>query len=147
MSSIHVILGYEIHRGMSWWICVLWVNFDLRSIISHCNGFVKQRCKSRGIILLTETDARIWITYSSIVNFEMQLLIALEVVREWMSGYIRSCSVWMWFPMDLLPDTYNCGLCMRRECREHFFRHHGLAIPTCITARAWRTCRDACRDR
>ena len=22
-----------------------------------------------------------------------------------------------------------------------------LAIPTCITARAWRTCRDACRDR
>ena len=23
----------------------------------------------------------------------------------------------------------------------------GFAIPTCITARAWRTCRDACRDR
>ena len=23
----------------------------------------------------------------------------------------------------------------------------GSAIPTCITARAWRTCRDACRDR
>ena len=22
-----------------------------------------------------------------------------------------------------------------------------LAIPTCVTARAWRTCRDACRDR
>ena len=28
-----------------------------------------------------------------------------------------------------------------------FSRRHGLAIPTCITARAWRTCRDACRDR
>ena len=26
------------------------------------------------------------------------------------------------------------------------FSHCGLAIPTCITARAWRTCRDACRD-
>ena len=25
--------------------------------------------------------------------------------------------------------------------------HRGLAIPTCITARAWRTRRDACRDR
>ena len=24
---------------------------------------------------------------------------------------------------------------------------HGLVIPTCITARAWRTCRDACRGR
>ena len=36
---------------------------------------------------------------------------------------------------------------MRRECRERFPRHRGWAIPTCITARAWRTCRDACRDR
>ena len=36
---------------------------------------------------------------------------------------------------------------MRRECRERFPRHRGLAIPTCITARASRTCRDACQDR
>ena len=28
-----------------------------------------------------------------------------------------------------------------------FPRHRELAIPTCITARAWRTCRDVCRDR
>ena len=28
-----------------------------------------------------------------------------------------------------------------------FEGNRGLAIPTCITARAWRTCRDACRDR
>ena len=27
------------------------------------------------------------------------------------------------------------------------YRHFGLAILTCITALAWRTCRDACRDR
>ena len=36
---------------------------------------------------------------------------------------------------------------MRRECRERFPRHRGLVIPTCITARACRTRRDACRDR
>ena len=36
---------------------------------------------------------------------------------------------------------------MCRECRERFLRHRRLAIPTCITARAWCTCRDACRDR
>ena len=36
---------------------------------------------------------------------------------------------------------------MWRECRERFSRHRGLAIQTCTTARAWRTCRDACRDR
>ena len=36
---------------------------------------------------------------------------------------------------------------MRRECRESFHRLRGLAIPTCITARVWRTCRDVCRVR
>ena len=36
---------------------------------------------------------------------------------------------------------------MRLEYRERFPRHCGLAIPTCITARALRTCRGACRDR
>ena len=46
--------------------------------------------------------------------------------------------------MGLLPDTYDCGLCMRRE---RFPRHLGLAIPTCFTARVYRTCRDACHDR
>ena len=34
---------------------------------------------------------------------------------------------------------------MRQECRERFLRPRGQAIPTWITARAWRTCRDACR--
>ena len=27
------------------------------------------------------------------------------------------------FTMDFLPDTLNCRLRMRRECRERFFRH------------------------
>ena len=40
--------------------------------------------------------------------------------------------------IGLLPDTYNCGLRMHRECRERFFsRHCGLVIPAWITARAW----------
>ena len=49
--------------------------------------------------------------------------------------------------MGFLPETYKCGLRMRRVYRERLLRHRGLAIPVCITARAWRTCRDACRDR
>ena len=48
--------------------------------------------------------------------------------------------------MGLFPDTKTCGLRMHRECQEHFPHHRGLAIPTCITARASRTCRDAYRD-
>ena len=35
---------------------------------------------------------------------------------------------------------------MRRECRERFPHCRGLAILKCITARTWRTCRDACWD-
>ena len=34
----------------------------------------------------------------------------------------------------LLPDTWNCGLRMRRECRERFPRHCGLTIMTCIAS-------------
>ena len=49
--------------------------------------------------------------------------------------------------MGLLPDTWDSGLRMRRECRERFPLHRELAILTSITAREWRTCRDACRDR
>ena len=45
--------------------------------------------------------------------------------------------------MSLLPDTQNCGVRMRREC---FPRLRRLAIPTCNTARALRTCRDTCWD-
>ena len=36
---------------------------------------------------------------------------------------------------------------MRQEYRERFPRYRRLAIPTYITARAWRMCRDACRIR
>ena len=45
------------------------------------------------------------------------------------------------FSHGLLTRFGNCGWYMRWECRER------LAISACITARAWRTCRDAYRDR
>ena len=63
-------------------------------------------------------------------------------------------SSWFWLfgmqpgrCMGLLSDTQNYELRMRWECRARSSRHRGLAIPTFITARASRTCRDACRDR
>ena len=50
--------------------------------------------------------------------------------------------------MGLLPDTWNCGLRMHRECRERFPRHrlqskpllndHGKHHGTCVTHVPWR---------
>ena len=50
--------------------------------------------------------------------------------------------------MGLLPDTLNCGLSMRRECRERFSRHRFQRKPlvsdpsmhrgTCVTHVPWR---------
>ena len=49
--------------------------------------------------------------------------------------------------MGLLPDTQNCGLRMRRECRERFYRHRLQMKPlvsgpsmhhgTCVTHVSW----------
>ena len=49
--------------------------------------------------------------------------------------------------MGLLPDTSNCGLCMRRECRERFPRRRiqrkprvsdpGMHYGTCVTHVPW----------
>ena len=49
--------------------------------------------------------------------------------------------------MGPLSDTLICGLRMRGECQERFRGHRGLAISSCITAGARRTCHDACRNR
>ena len=67
--------------------------------------------------------------------------------RKKQVGYVVAYQPSNRLAMGLLPDTQNCGLRMRRECRERFPRHRRLEIPACITAHAWRTCRDACQDR
>ena len=57
----------------------------------------------------------------------------------------------VWHNMILLAwDSYQIRKLARAHAPgmpESFPRHRGLAIPTCITARASRTCRGACRDR
>ena len=46
------------------------------------------------------------------------------------------------FGMGFLPDTWNCGLRMRRECQERFPRHPRVSDPdmhhgTCVTHVPW----------
>ena len=64
----------------------------------------------------------------------------------------RCWETWKWLPIrsaiiGLLPDTYNFGLCMRRECGERFPRRrlHGKPLvsdpgrhhDTCVTHVPW----------
>ena len=81
-----------------------------------------------------------------------------NAVSHWLGANLESALTYVaifWDfqgPMGLLPDTLNCGLCMRRECRQRFPGHRLqkkplVCAPTCITTRAWRTYCDACRDR
>ena len=83
-----------------------------------------------------------WVKYS-----------AAELIREfpelnyWTGHGDCMMSFEPWCRNGPLARYANLRVRMRRKCRERFPRHHRQAIPTCITARASRTCRDACRDR
>ena len=52
------------------------------------------------------------------------------------SGICELCQMYVVWPVGNLPDTQNCGLRMRRECRELFPRHRGLTIPVCTCGHA-----------
>ena len=93
-----------------------------------------------------------WSTFSALLFEEIMSII--QVKRGGVSSNaqrrnspVSNNTVLTFHLMGLLTDTPYCGLRMRRECRERFPPHRELAIPTCISVRVWRTCRDACRDR
>ena len=62
-------------------------------------------------------------------------------------GLVLTRSSEMCYSMDFLPDTQNCGLRMRRECRERFPRHRlqrkrlvndpDMHHGTCVTHVPW----------
>ena len=79
------------------------------------------------------------------LNLQITFWHVLHISQRPMSKTMRLIAFML--HMDLLPNTLNSGLRMRRECRERFPCQLTLAIPTCITARAWHTCRDAWQDR
>ena len=93
--------------------------------------------------LLLTSKLRIGMLYSNVlqarksnINFDMNdasMIVALRIV------YVLN--------MDLFPDTHNCGLRMRQECRERFPRHRFQRKPlisdpalhhgTCVTHVPW----------
>ena len=109
-----------------------------------------------GIVLLQGLLCGLWI-FTLRCYEERPYIITLMVY--WIPG-IGSWKILQWRRVSVMTSAITTNpmhgplaryaklrVRMRRECRERFPRHRGWAIPTCITARASRTCRDAFRDR
>ena len=147
-----------IHWGVATHVCVYKLVIDL-NIALPC-----VRC----LAINTYKSTSLSIGYLRLIHIQTSLVICnifkchLKIVGHYSSAImfllhtkwiLVHCVIMTSTCMDLLPDTQNCGLRMRREFRERFPRrrlqrkpivsdpsmHHG----TCVS----RTCRDACRGR
>ena len=123
-------------------ICFYCVKF--RTILSFCNM----------LILHSHYDICCWPGDSRISSLSSAMFISRLKeygLGNWGVMRLVQCALshdkGVSFARASLSRYANCGLRMRRECWERCPRHRGFAIPTCIIARAWRTCRDAYRDR
>ena len=134
-SSLFFVEGSKGHRSL---VSKVFDAYTGTECIPTCTGDNRVRIPwGQGIIgHVAATGDNVNITNASEVSF---LYVIYHVWTSMLEAVIEC--------MNLLPDNWNCELHMCRECRERLTRHRGLAITTCIMARAWRTCLDACRDR
>ena len=134
------------------WCFMIWISlkFDPMDVSDNQTALVQLMASHRsGDKQLSEP------LFATLTDVDMQNRISMHMYHKHTSAIsIRNVLAtsldYGWYgcgevTMGLLPDTRDCGLPMRRECQKSFHRHRGLAIPTCITARAWRTGRDAYR--
>ena len=91
-----------------------------------------------------------WFTHTFIWLSEGLIFIASAVLVMFVLYHSFCENCWcctICSSMGLLPDTQNCGLCMRQECRERFPRHRLQRKPlvsdpdmhhdTCVTDVPW----------
>ena len=93
---------------------------------AHAKGFSRLSWKEKRTFIEFVSQERGYVLQQPL---QLNLLVMEAFIHGPLAGYVK------------------LGVRMHWECREHFPHHHGLAIPTCIMARVWRTHRDAYRDR
>ena len=107
------------------------------------HGSVPLLCILRDISLQRLTDTGVtWFGYKQL---HFNILDPGDTYTIWIVNSSTVCD------MGLLPDTKIAGCACAENAGNvfpdtEFKGNRWLAIPTCITARAWRTCLDACRD-
>ena len=122
----------QICRGIGWWPTHKQLRDNFKGVINgrlpktfqyfvRIHWFYDFKHMSQLCIL---QYAQIWYIWRSIYMFDV-CCILLEIFANWFYPYSSGLLHWHWgqcmiAPMGLLPDTENCRLCMRRECRERF---------------------------
>ena len=136
---------------------------DTKALITpNCNCPLRVTgpcCSINGMCILYSLNGLVQISLD--VRFGRLKCLPMLVAELSLRRYFKSCSRLLshfmevcvafpiMLPMGLLPDTYNCGLRMRRECRRRFPRdrqrkplvsdpgmHHGACItqmPRCLS--------------
>ena len=127
-------------------LCYFLVNFNIIGNIADSNDVNRNTFNNLGLMAEYQLDYYFFVPPHKVLSQNGLFFVDMHIVglisRDHFLHNLQNVG-----DMGLLPDMLNYGLRMRRECGERFPRHRGLAIPTCIMARASRTCRDACRDR
>ena len=141
------------------YVCVttisVWTLYLYQTYVERCERIIRFRQTERLVYTFPERFS--WDMIDLCHNFNGGLTKSpLKSERGWViiSQYFVSTLLFICalLSVNLLangahgPLTRYVKLWLRIR-RERFPCHRGLAIPTCITARAWRMCRDACRDR
>ena len=98
----------------------------------------------------------IYHSYNSLLQYRLVIIPHIICGRNYWSIPKRQRlhhEVWEWIIITSHTSWASCqirkiaGCACAGNAGNVFPHYRGLAIPTCITARASRTCRDACRDR
>ena len=134
-----------------------WINVDLS--LARCSG-IHRTIHSREILRLSITKISLEIIYLK-VHSNIQGANEPTIVRTFRLrpvGYVNGSGVWEETSMSgqynqpltryvKLLVAHATGMPGKFSHAADFKANRLLAIPACITARAWRTCRDVCRDR
>ena len=124
------------------WSVFLWIFYDLFSVClekyQHCS------------LYLTENDLLLFSAIGHLNFVEQKLKVSKSYMYIKFVFYTRACTCRSTWASYQIREIVGCA-CARNAGNvfpaTDFKGNRELAIPACITARASRTCRDACRDR
>ena len=158
MSGEHKALAFlrHLHRlflyvqiTQSWYWLVNNIR-EYRSLPNGVNSVVDKKCLYRqdtcmlyAVPIVRSANRRYSANIGRLLNKNL-LIVWLQPLREMCTGALLVTEIIKWASYQIRKIA---GCASPGNAGNVFPRHRGLVIPTCITPRAWRTCRDAWRDR